>query len=222
MRRASGSSARWPPTARLRAPRPSRARRRAARRRSRRRGGAVANCAASAGARLRSSGRRLDVAASNCWTNSSPCPPMTAAATSPSAAAPAASKASEDMPRKLGAPADREPVSGGDRDADAGEASRPNADQDCGRLRGRRAARRSSAPAARNGRGRSVRRARATQAPSPSNRAAVQAALDVSNARSMERIVVTCGSTPQVPELHRFDAIRLRERSDGSGSRSRA
>ena len=41
---------------------------------------------------------------------------------------------------------------------------------------------------------------RATHVPEPSNKAAVQAALDVSKARSMVRIVVTSGPTPQPPE----------------------
>jgi hypothetical protein len=35
------------------------------------------------------------------------------------------------------------------------------------------------------------------QAPEPSNKAAVQAALDVSKARIIRRIVVTCGAKPQ-------------------------
>ena len=98
-------------------------------------------------------------------------------------------------------PADRQAVRGGDPDADAGEASRADPDQDAIAPAARRAVRRSSAPAARHGRGRSVRRARATQAPAPSNKAAVQAALDVSNARIMAWIVVTGGAQAASPRI---------------------
>src|SRR3954470_24354335 len=41
----------------------------------------------------------------------------------------------------------------------------------------------------------------------PSNRAAVQAALDVSNARIMGRIVVICGPMPQPLDSDRFDGL---------------
>ena len=118
--------------------------------------------------------------------------------------APAASSASDDMPRKLGVPADRQAMRGGDADADAGEAARADADQDAGRPL------RPSSSSAIIGTSRSAwprpisSSARATQAPAPSNKAAVQAALDVSNARIMERIVVTSGAKPQPRRIRRL------------------
>ena len=99
--------------------------------------------------------------------------------------APAASKASEDMPRKLGVPADREAVRGGDRDPDAGEAARADADQDPVRLRGRPS---SSAiiGTSRSAWPRPISSSLARDACArSSNKAAVQAALDVSKARIM-------------------------------------
>ena len=139
------------------------------------------------------------------------------------ASAPAASSASDDMPASSAPQPIARPCAAAIADADAGEAARADADQDAVGATGRRAARRSSAPAARHGRGRSPRRARATQAPAPSNKAAVQAAVDVSNARIMERIVVTCGAQAATPsKSDGFDRSRPRARSGGSGSRSRA
>src|SRR3569833_582705 len=51
---------------------------------------------------------------------------------------------------------------------------------------------------------------RSTQAPSPSNRAAVQAALDESKASSMRGIVGICGASPQVPGLNRLYRFHFR------------
>ena len=84
---------------------------------------------------------------------------------------------------KFAPPADGEPVRGGDCDPDAGEAARADADQDG-------VAPRPSSSSAIIGTSRSLwprpisSSLRATHR-SPSNKAAVQAALDVSNAKSM-------------------------------------
>ena len=54
--------------------------------------------ATSPGVRLRNSDDGVSGSRSNCWTNSSPCPPCIAAATEVPPVAPAASSASEDIP----------------------------------------------------------------------------------------------------------------------------
>ena len=86
--------------------------------------------AASAGGRFEHVRRRLDAGASNCWTNSSPWPPAIGSGDFAVPATPAASKRERGHAVKLGAPADRQAMRGGDRDPDAGEAAGADADQD--------------------------------------------------------------------------------------------
>ena len=199
------------PTARPRAPRPTRAPRPAAQRPNRSR---VCGCDA-----RRCLGRdQIEQArtwarasrASNCWTNSSPWPPRPRRRPRlPLRLRPRAARAS-DMPTKLAPPADGEAMRGGDRDPDSGEAARADPDQD-GRLRrGRPAARRSSGRGARCGRGRSARPC-ARRTASPSNKAAVQAALDVSNAKSMGVNSGHMRLNAASPESDRFDGFDLRD-----------
>ena len=108
-------------------------------------------------------------------------------------------------------------------DADAGEAAGADSDQDAGSASARRAARRSSAPAARLWPRPISSSVRATHSPPPSNKAAVQAALDVSNARIMG---VNSGHRRRkrrnALNSDRLRPSRPRGRNGGSGFRSRA
>ena len=127
------SAAHWPPTAKLRALRPSRAHRPAAAAPEPTTSSRDVAAAASAGAQVAKLGRRLERRGVELLDEQ-----LAVAADDGRRDLAFASRAGGEQRQrrhagKLGAPADRQAVRGGDRDADAGEAARADADQDAGR-----------------------------------------------------------------------------------------
>src|SRR6185369_4641614 len=171
--------------------------------------------AAAIGGRLSSTDVGSPVAASNCCTNNSPCPPTTATATAPCDAALAAIRPSEDIPLSSAS----QPIA---RPCAAAMATRMPVKLPGPTPTRIRAARRPSITSAIIGTSRSawprpISSSRpATQLLASSNKATVHAALEVSKARIISGgIVGTCGSTPQPPQklgrkLDGFDRLNFR------------
>ena len=170
------------------------------------------------------------IAPSNCWTNSSPWPPSIAAATGAGRVGACGEQRQRRHSVQLAVPADRQSLRGGDPDADSGEAARADADQDA--IGPPPSSISSSIGTSRSAWPRPISSSRcATQSPGAVEQrggAGGSRCVDAPGSRSRSRSPGGMWSqapaggkriNPEVRPLRRFP---LRERSGGSGSRSRA